>query len=69
MAHPIMFSATMTGPEMEKMEPCWSSPASTRVRCLPEGAMTDDAGGDKAGVGGVLAGLSKENGLELLELL
>jgi hypothetical protein len=26
MAHPIMFSATMTGPEIEKMEPfCFSS--------------------------------------------
>jgi hypothetical protein len=30
-AHPIMFSATMTGPEIEKIEPYWSSPASSRA--------------------------------------
>jgi hypothetical protein len=27
-AHPYMFSATMTGPETEKTDPYWSSPAS-----------------------------------------
>lgn len=53
MAHPIMFSATTTGPATEKIEPYWSSAASRRFLSLVEGAilrmlqasMTGSAGG------------------------